>query len=103
MVPGCLESAMPFVLVRISVEDFRKWKTVMQEHVGKRAELGSRGTRIFRDTEHPDSVLCLTEWTDFDRAREFMGWGDPAKIRGGSTVKGIPDVSFLELVDELSA
>ncbi len=94
---------MPFVLVRVSVEDYRKWKAVMQEHVGKRAELGSRGTRIFRDTEHPESVFCLTEWGDFARAKEFMGWGDAAQIRRSSTVKGSPDVSFLELADELSA
>lgn len=94
---------MPFVLVRLSVEDMPKWKTVMQEHVAKRAELGSRGTRIFRDAEHSGSVFCLTEWADFARAREFMGWGDPVEIRRSSTVRGTPDVFFLELVDELPA
>lgn len=94
---------MPFVLVRIPVEDYGKWKAVMKEHVGKRAELGSRGTRIFRDAEKPEYVFCLTEWGDFGKAKEFMGWGDPAQIRRRSTVKGSPDVWFLELANELSA
>lgn len=94
---------MPFVLVRVPVEDYQKWKALLQEHVGKRAEPGSRGTRIFQDAEHAGYLVCLTEWGDFTKAREFMRWGDPQQIQRRSTVKGSPEVWFLELVDELSA
>ncbi len=94
---------MPFVLVRVRVEDYEKWKAVMNEHVPKRKELGSRGTRIFRDAERADDVLCLTEWRDFPKAREFMGWGDPEEIRRRSSRTGAPEVEFLNEVDVLPA
>ena len=94
---------MPFVLVRVSVTDYRRWKQVMEDHVAKRMELGSKGTRVFRDAEHPDRVLCLTEWGTFARARKFMGWGDPDETRRRSTVTGTPEVLFLDQVDTLPA
>jgi hypothetical protein len=94
---------MPFVLVRVSVADYRKWMQVMENHVGRRMELGSKGTRVFRDAEHPDQILCLTEWGTFSKAREFMGWGDPDDIRKSSTVAGSPEVLFLEQTDVLPA
>ena len=94
---------MPFVLVRLSVADYRKWKQVMEDHVAKRMELGSKGTRVFRDTEHPERIVCLTEWGTFSKAREFMGWGDPEEIRRRSTIAGSPEVLFLDQVDTLLA
>jgi len=94
---------MPFVLVRVSVADYAKWKGLMAQHVAKRAELGSRGTRVFRDAEHPDRVFCLTEWGTFSKAREFMGWGDPDEIRERSTVTGAPEVVLLDQVDAFPA
>lgn len=75
----------------------------MAEHVTKRKELGSKGTRVFRDAERSDQVLCLTEWTDFERAREFMGWGDPNEIARRSTKKGEPEITLLNEVDRLPA
>ena len=94
---------MPFVLVRVQVEDYPKWKLVMEEHVSKRKKLGSKGTRIFRDSERANHILCLTEWEDFSRAREFMGWGDLDEIGRRSTRTGAPEVEFLDEVDVLPA
>jgi hypothetical protein len=94
---------MPFVLVRIRVSDYGKWKQVMEEHVAKRKELGSKGTRIFRDSEHPDQIVCLTEWGDFAKAREFMNWGDPGEIAARSSRTGSPEVCFLDPLDSLPA
>ena len=94
---------MPFVLVRVKVQDYPQWLLVMQEHVATRRSLGSRGTRVFRDTEHPDQVLCLTEWEDFARAREFLAWGDPGEIAKRSTRSGAPESLFLEESDHLVA
>ncbi len=94
---------MPFVLVRVRVEDYSKWKLVMDEHVPKRRELGSKGTRIFRDAERADHILCLTEWGESSKAREFMQWGSPEEIGRRSTRTGAPEVEFLEEVDNLPA
>ncbi len=94
---------MPFVLVRLRVQDYPQWLRVMQEHVAARRSLGARGTRIFRDTEHPDQVVCLTEWEDFARAREFMASGDPVEIAKRSTRTGAAESLFLEESDQLVA
>lgn len=94
---------MPFVLVRIRVADYTRWKRVREEHVTKRTELGSRGTRIFRNAETPDEVVCLTEWRTFEKAREFMSWGDPEEIRTRSGVLGSADVLYLDAIESLPA
>jgi hypothetical protein len=94
---------MSYVLVRVTVADYRKWKRVMEDHIPKRMELGSKGTRIFRDAEHPERILCLTEWGSFAKAREFMSWGDPGEIHKHSTAEGSPEVLFLEHVDTFRA
>ena len=94
---------MPFVLVQLKADDYREWKRVMEEHVPKRRALGSTGTRIFRDAERPDQIFCLTEWGSFEKAREFMNWGDPAEIARRSTRAGDVTVRFLDEVDGLPA
>ncbi len=94
---------MPFVLVRLKVQDYPQWLRVMQEHVAARRELGARGTRIFRDTEHPDQVVRRTEWEYFARAREFMPVGDPVEIAKRSTGTGAPESRFLEESEHLVA
>jgi len=98
-----VDERMPFVLVRVGVADYRQWKRVMEEHVAKRKELGSKGTRIFRNANRPDEIICLTEWGDLDKAREFMKWGDPEEIAKQSSRTGAPEVLFLDQVDSLAA
>jgi hypothetical protein len=90
---------MPYLLARHKVKDYDRWKAVFDEHAAKRKELGSKGGRIFRNSERPDEVLVLTEWGDLSKAREFTRWGDPNAIRKGAGLIDQPDVYFLEQVD----
>jgi hypothetical protein len=94
---------MSYLLARHRVKDYAKWKTVFDEHAGKRKELGSKGGRIFRNSERPDEILVLTEWGELSKAREFTRWGDPDAIRKSAGLIDQPDVCFLEQVDETPA
>ena len=94
---------MPFQLVRHKVRDYEKWRATFHAHMGKRKELGSKGARVFRNSEKPDEVLVLVEWGSLSKAREFMNWGDPSEIRKESGVVDQPDCYLLEQVDRTAA
>jgi len=94
---------MPYLLARHGVKDYAQWKTVFDEHAEKRRELGSKGGRIFRNSERPNEILVLTEWGDLSKAREFTRWGDPNAIRKGAGLVGQAEVYFLEQVDRTPA
>jgi heme-degrading monooxygenase HmoA len=89
---------MPYQLVLQRVKDYKQWKAVFDEHINKRKELGSKGAKIFRNSERPDEVLVLVEWGDLSKAREFMKWGDPNETRKKAGLIGQPDVYLLEHV-----
>jgi len=90
---------MPYLLARHRVKDCAQWKAVFDEHAEKRRELGSKGGRIFRNSERPNEILVLTEWGDLSKAREFTKRGDPIAIRKSAGLVGQADVYFLEQVD----
>jgi len=60
--------------------------------IGRR-ELGSKGSRIFRDTGRPDQVRRLTRWGSFAKARAFI---DREVPRGSSATPGALFLNPLE-------
>jgi len=94
---------MPFMLARHRVADYGKWKKTFDSHASKRRELGSKGGRIFRNSEDRSEVMVLIEWGDLSKAREFTRWGDPEKIRRESGVIDEPDVYFMDSIDEFQS
>lgn len=63
---------MPYTLVRISFEDFEKWRAVFDEAVSLRQSYGSKGVRVFRSTDHANEVVILGEYEDLARARQLF-------------------------------
>jgi len=89
---------MPYQLVLQRVKDYKQWKAIFDEHINKRKELGSKGAKIFRNSEKPDEILVLVEWEDLSKAREFMEWGDPNEIRKKAGLKDQLDQYLLEQI-----
>jgi hypothetical protein len=85
------------------VKEYRQWKSVFDEHIKKREELGPKGAKIFRNSERPDEILVLVEWGDLSKAREFMEWGDSNEIRKKFGLIGQPDVYLLEQIATVAA
>lgn len=87
---------MPFLLMRIKVAKFDRWKQTFDEDAGTRHANGSDTWRIFRNSSDPDDVWVLLGWDDLMRARLFANSDDMIDelIRAG--VPNQPDYWFLE-------
>ena len=94
---------MPYQLVFQRVKDYKQWKSVFDEHINKRKELGSKGAKIFRNSERPDEIIVLVEWGDLSKATEFSKWGNPNEIRKKAGLIDQPDQYLLEQVGEVVA
>lgn len=94
---------MPHVIVRISFEDFAKWKSVFDEAQSMRKSYGSKGVRVFRNIEKPDQAVIVGEYEDLAKARQMFQSQEfrEATRRGG--VSGPPEVTFLEDAGQLPA
>lgn len=80
---------MAYLLERHKVEDYDRWRALFDEDADNRAEVGSRGARIFRDADDPTEVVVLFEWESTESARERVASGalskklDEAGVAGG--------------------
>ena len=94
---------MTYVLVRFTVEDLEKWKSVFEEAAGLRKGYGSMGVRAFSKADNANEVVILGEYEDAAKARQMFQSQEfrEATQRGG--VKGPPDVTFLTEVLQLPA
>jgi heme-degrading monooxygenase HmoA len=63
---------MSYVLVKIKVEDYAKWKTAFDERKAKREESGSKEAHLFRNFEDKNEVVILFDWEDLSSARKYM-------------------------------
>jgi len=94
---------MTYTLVRITVEDFAKWKAVFDEAATLRKAYGSKGVRVFRSAEKPNEAVLLAEYEDADRARQMFQSQEFREATKRAGVVGPPEVSFLDEVDQLPA
>jgi hypothetical protein len=61
-----------FMIIRHKVEDFAQWKQVFDEHASVREAFGSKGGVLFQNAMDPGEAIVLLEWSDPERAREFI-------------------------------
>ena len=50
---------MAYILVRHKVKDYEKWKPAFDEHETTRKDSGSKGGRLFRNTEDPNEIVVI--------------------------------------------
>jgi heme-degrading monooxygenase HmoA len=91
------------VLVRITVEDQAKWKSVFEEAGSLRKGFGSMGVRAFAKTDNSNEIVIIGEYSDLEKAMQMFKSQEfrEATARGG--VKGTPEVSFLNELLQLPA
>ena len=93
---------MSYVIVRLTVEDFAKWKAVFDELGALRKNSGPKGGQLFRKADSPNEVVIIFEWSDLDMGRDYFQSDAlrQAMQRGG--VMGRPEVTFLDSVERLA-
>ena len=94
---------MTYVLVRFTVEDLGKWKTVFAEAASLRSAFGSMGMRAFSKTGSPNEVVVLGEYEDQAKAGEMFQSPEFREATKRAGVMGPPEVSFLDEVLNLPA
>ena len=93
---------MSHVLVRLSVEDFARWKPVFDEFAALRASMGSKGGRLFRKNDDPNEVVIVFEWSDHDKARQYFQSDELRQGMQRAGVSGRPEVIYLDALEHLS-
>ena len=87
---------MTFVLVRFSVEDFEKWKSVFEETASLRKASGSKGVRAFTKVDSPNEVTILAEYSDLETARQFFQSPELRAAQQSAGLKAPPELTFLD-------
>ncbi len=93
---------MPYILIRHTVEDYDRWKSVFDDHAPLRQAAGSKGGYLFRSADNPNEVVLIMEMEDLDRARQLVGSDDLRQVVQQAGVTGPPEIRFLELADRPS-
>ena len=94
---------MTFVLVRFSVEDFEKWKSVFEQSATLRKAAGSKGVRAFTKVDNSNEVTILGEYADLETARQFFQSPELRAAQQSAGLKAPPEVTFLDEKVTLSA
>jgi heme-degrading monooxygenase HmoA len=63
---------MVYVIAKLKVESYDKWKPVFDERKALRKESGSKEGRLFRNSDDPNEVVILFDWENMESARKFF-------------------------------
>ena len=95
---------MPYMLARIKVDDYAKWKPIFDDHIDFRKANGQKSQRIFRSkggpNDEPNSLIILFEWDSLDNAKKFTQSESLREAMKKSGVTGQPHMHFLEEVEK---
>jgi hypothetical protein len=87
--------------VRHRVADFNRWKVVYDEHAAVRKEHGATRCTVTRNLDDPNDVTVVTWFPDRASADAFAADPSLPEAMGRAGVEGTPDITFLDLVEEV--
>lgn len=94
---------MVYLLLKLKVKDFDKWKPVFDQNSSMRNKSGSLGGQVFHESNDPNSVIILFEWNNIDNANSFITSEDLRKVMEKAGVIGRPEAIFLDKVEDVFA
>jgi hypothetical protein len=94
---------MPHTLIRVTFEDYDKWKAVFDEAAALRRAYSSKGVRVFRVANKPNEVVILAEYAEVEKARQLFQSKEFREATHRAGVSGPPEVSFLDEAYQLEA
>jgi heme-degrading monooxygenase HmoA len=93
---------MTYLLGKATVEDFEAWNSAFHEFDSFRTEHGQQGYQILQSVDDPNEVVVLFEWDDERDPRAFFRSEEMRERLADAGVKGQPEMSALELIDQKS-
>lgn len=94
---------MTYLLATATVEDFDAWKSSFDSNESFRTEHGQRGYQVFRSLADRNEIVVLFDWDDQRDPRAFFTSEEMRTRLAEAGVKGVPEMSAVEKVDEKSA
>jgi hypothetical protein len=96
---GC-GGSMSYVLVRLKVADYARWKLIFDADSANRQAGGSKGGQLFRSADDPNDMIMILEW-DQEQAHQFCQSEELKARMQEAGVLGSPDFFFLEEIEQL--
>ena len=90
-----------YVIVKHTVADYGRWKTIFDADGANRQAAGSKGGQVFRSADDPNEVVVLFEW-DLEKARQYSQREKLREEIQAAGVVGPPETYFLEEIEQLS-
>ena len=90
-----------YVIVKHTVADYGRWKTIFDADGANRQAAGSKGGQVFRSADDPNEVVILFAW-DLETARLFSQREELRAMMQEAGVLGPPEIYFLEEIEPLS-
>jgi len=94
---------MIYALVRFTVEDILKWKSVFEEAAALRKIYGSMSAQAFSKVENKNEITVLLHFETREQAEQMFQSTEFREVtkRGGMVAP--PEVTFLDAVVTLSS
>lgn len=67
---------MPTLVVQVTISDYAKWRPLFDKNKPLRDRAGLRNVRVYRDADHSQELIVLSETSDPAKAREALGSPD---------------------------
>lgn len=94
---------MAVVIARLKVSDFDTWQAEYERMHDRRRALGERGHRLHRDVDDGNVVVVVFDWDTVANAKGYFEGPELAASVGRAQADQLPQVSYLELVDDGSS
>lgn len=91
---------MVYLLGKSTVEDFEEWKSNFDDNDPIRTDHGQRGFQVFQSLDDPNEVTVLFEWDERENARDLFESEEMRERLANAGVKGRPELTFLEQIDQ---
>ena len=92
---------LPYVMVKLKVADYARWKPLFDADVATRQAGGSNGGHLFRSADDPNEVVLLLEW-EMEQARQWSQREAVSAKLPATAGLGPPECYFLEEIEQLS-
>ena len=88
---------MHYLVARLKVEDYTKFKSVFVEREPLRLALGSKGGKLWRNANDPNEVVVFLQWDTLEHAQQFT---QSTTLRDGMKLAGVADRPEFFFLDE---
>ena len=90
---------MVYMIAKLKVENFDKWKPVFDKRATARKEAGSKEALLFRNSNDPNEAEILFEWNTQANAQKYMESESTKKVLHNAGAE-ITETTYLEKIEK---